>query len=274
MTGTPADLTIQPRDVALGRNEIFERWWLGGDPVATAFYNALSVTFPQGERFFIDSVRHYKDRAPEALQAQIKAFTAQESVHSREHIAFNRQITGHGYDISAMEERERKLIELDKRFPPAMQLAATAALEHFTAIMAHAVLADPRHMAGARPEVARLWRWHAMEEIEHKAVAFDTYMAGVKGGPIGRYLLRVWVMFDVTVMFNVEIGLNIRDFFRQDAINKPASWARLLKYLFVTPGLFRNTAAAYLAYYLPGFHPWRIDDRELLGAVRDELAAA
>jgi predicted metal-dependent hydrolase len=81
-------------------------------------------------------------------------------------------------------------------------------------------------------------------------------------------------MFDVTVMFNVEIGLNIRDFFRQDAINKPAFWARLLKYLFVTPGLFRNTAAAYLAYYLPGFHPWRIDDRELLGAVRDELAAA
>ena len=271
---TPADLTIQPRDVAFGRNETFDRWWLGGDPVATAFYNALSVTFPQGERFFIEAVRHYRDRTSGKLQAQIKAFTQQESVHSREHVAFNRQITDHGYDISAMEERERKLIEIDKRFPPAMQLAATAALEHFTAIMAHAVLANPGHMDGAKSEAARLWRWHAMEEIEHKAVAYDTYISAVKGGPIGRYLLRTWVMFDVTLIFNIEIGLNIRDFFRQDGINKPASWWRLLTYLLVKPGLFRHIAGAYLAYYRPGFHPWQVDDRDLLDAVRQELAAA
>ncbi len=274
MTRTPDDLEIKPRDVAFGRNETFERWWLGGDPVATAFYNALSVTFPQGERFFIEAVRHYKDKAPAHLQDQIKAFTRQESVHSREHIAFNRQITDHGYDITGMEERERKLIEMDKRFPPAMQLAATAALEHFTAILAHAVLSNPKHLEGAKPEAARLWRWHAMEEIEHKAVAYDTYLTTVKGGPVGRWLLRTWVMFDVTIMFNVEIGLNIRDFFRQDGINNLRSWGRLLKYLWVTPGLFRNTAGAYFAFYLPGFHPWQIDDRDLLGAVREELAAA
>ena len=96
----------------------------------------------------------------------------------------------------------------------------------------------------------------------------------MKGGQIGRYLLRTWVMFDVTLIFNIEIGLNIRDFFRQDGINKPASWWRLLTYLLVKPGLFRHIAGAYLAYYRPGFHPWQVDDRDLLDAVRQELAAA
>ena len=122
--------------------------------------------------------------------------------------------------ISRMEERERRLIEMDKRSPHAMQLAATAALEHFTAIMAHALLSDPRHLEGASPEAARLWRWHAMEEIEHKAVAFDTFVATVKGGPVGRYLLRCLVMLMATFTFNIEIGWNIADFFHQDRINR------------------------------------------------------
>ncbi|HEX6859557.1 MAG TPA: metal-dependent hydrolase [Caulobacteraceae bacterium] len=274
MTRTPDDLTIQPRQPEFGRNERFARWWLGGDPIGTAFYNALSVTFPQGERFFIDSVRHYRDRAPARLKEQIAAFTAQESMHSREHIAFNRQVTDNGYDISGMEAREARLIEMDKRAPHAVQLAATAALEHFTAILAHALLSNPRHLAGASPEAARLWRWHAMEEIEHKAVAFDTFITTVRGGPVGRYLLRCLIMLTATVTFNIEIGWNIADFFRQDGLNRPKSWLKLLRFLYVSPGLMRGVLGAYLSYYRPGFHPWQVDDRHLLAGVQAELGAA
>ncbi len=50
------------------------------------------------------------------------------------------------------------------------------ALEHFTAILAHQLLADPRHLEGAEKETADLWRWHAVEEIEHKGVAYDTWL--------------------------------------------------------------------------------------------------
>ncbi|HEX6866088.1 MAG TPA: metal-dependent hydrolase, partial [Caulobacteraceae bacterium] len=195
---TPADLEIHPRNIEFGREEARPRWWLNGDPVATIVYNALSVTFPQGERFFIDAVRRYRDKAAGTLQAQIDAFTRQEAVHSREHVAFNKQVTDAGYDISRAEARLRWRLNISRKTPPAVQLAATAALEHFTAILAHAVLSDPRHFEGASDEARKMWHWHAMEEIEHKAVAFDTYLTCVKGGPLGRYLLRVWVMFVAT----------------------------------------------------------------------------
>lgn len=271
---TPDDLTIQPRDIAFGREETRERWWLDNDPVATAVYNALSVTFPQGERFFIDAVRRYKDRAPKELQAQIAAFTTQEAMHSREHVAFNKQVVDAGYDITAAEARLRWRLNLSRKAPPAMQLAATAALEHFTAMMAHAVLSDPGHFAGATAEAQKMWRWHAMEEIEHKAVAFDTYISTVRGGPVGRYLLRVWVMFVATILFSYTDIRNLADFFHQDGINRWSTWRKLGRYMFVSPGLLRNLGRPYLAYYKPGFHPWQTDDRHLLASVRAELAPA
>src|SRR5476651_792921 len=101
-TSTPADLIIQPRDLSFGRETAGERWWLAGDPVATAFYNALSSTFPLGERFFMDSVRRFRDDVPPAQKPHIAAFLAQEAMHTREHIVFNKQMADHGYDTGAM----------------------------------------------------------------------------------------------------------------------------------------------------------------------------
>jgi predicted metal-dependent hydrolase len=273
-TTTPADLQIQPRDIAFGRDETHSRWWLGGDPVATAFYNALSVTFPQGERFFMDSVRNYRDRVSEPLKSQIGAFITQEAMHSREHVAFNNQVTANGYDITAAEARLRWRLNLSRKAPQAVQLAATAALEHFTAILAHALLSDPRHLEGASPEAARMWRWHAMEEIEHKAVAFDTFHAGIRAGRLRRWMLRSFVMVISTFLFSYTISRNVADFFHQDGINNFASWRRLARYLFVEPGLMSGVFGAYRSYYRPGFHPWQEDDRHLLPAVQAEVAAA
>ena len=99
---TPADLTITPRDLRFGRAGPIRRWWLNDDPFATAFYNALSVTFPKGEGFFIDSVRKYRDDAPPRLAGEIAAFTKQEVIHTREHVAFNRHVVDQGYDVSKL----------------------------------------------------------------------------------------------------------------------------------------------------------------------------
>src|ERR1700712_3355260 len=100
---TPADLTITPRDRRFGRDAGQARWWLAGDPVGTAFHNALSVTFPKGEAFFIESVKAFRDGVPARLDAEIRAFTMQEVMHSREHVAFNRRVIDAGYDISGLE---------------------------------------------------------------------------------------------------------------------------------------------------------------------------
>src|ERR1700730_8885689 len=100
---TPVDVVINPRNVMLGRGHRWLRWWKNGDPVATAFYNSLSLVFPEGEAFFIDSVRHYRDSGPPDLQLQIDAFTKQEAVHSREHAYFNKQVREAGYDTSSID---------------------------------------------------------------------------------------------------------------------------------------------------------------------------
>src|SRR4028118_468835 len=102
---TPNDLTITPRDRRFGRGQEAQRWWMGGDPVATAFYNALSATFPKGEAFFVESVRAFREGAPDKLAQEIKAFTTQEVMHSREHVQFNKKAVDAGYDLSALDRR-------------------------------------------------------------------------------------------------------------------------------------------------------------------------
>src|SRR6478672_1938523 len=102
---TPADLTITPRDRRFGREAAAPRLWHGGRVEATAIYNALSTTFPVGEAYFVESVRAFREGAPPKLAEEIKGFTTQEVIHSREHAAFNRRATDSGYDLIKLEER-------------------------------------------------------------------------------------------------------------------------------------------------------------------------
>jgi len=274
-TQTPSDLAITPRDLAFGRDAPTERWWLGGDPVATAFYDALSATFPLGERFFMDAVRRYRDEVPPALNAQIGAFLSQEAMHTREHIVFNRQIADHGFDVAAMEARTRAILDFARTHDPLEQLGATIALEHFTAILAHALLADPRHMEGACDEARAMWRWHAIEELEHKAVAFDTFMVAARGfSPGRRWALRISTMGIATWLLFDTVGRNMSRIFSADGINRPRTWARLFGFLLGRPGILRQVSGEYLTYFRPGFHPWRRDDRALASGAARGLAQA
>jgi predicted metal-dependent hydrolase len=262
---TPADLTITPRDRKFARDPKPGRWWNGGDPVATAVYNGLSATFPEGEAFFVESVRQFREGTPEKLAGEIKAFTTQEAIHSREHAAFNKSAIEAGYDLAKLEERVHWRLELVKSRPPIASLAATMALEHFTAILAHELLADPRHLAGAETDSANLWRWHAAEEIEHKGVAYDTWLHATRHWPaIKRWKVKAKVMLLVTRNFIVDRTLGSLELMRQDGITGPRAWARLLWYMWVRPGVMRKIFSAWAKYFLPGFHPWNEDDRRLI----------
>ncbi|HEV7311313.1 metal-dependent hydrolase [Sphingopyxis sp.] len=264
MSQTPAGLVIEKRNWKFGRDMLPRRWWHGGDPARTAFYNALSSTFPVGEKFFMSAVRHYRDGAPEPLREQIDDFIFQESTHSREHIFFNRQARDAGYDMTSSEDRAARTIAWAKRRPPIMQLAATCALEHFTAILANAVLADPAHLAGADVEAQRMWRWHAIEEIEHKAVAYDTWLHATREMPgWKRWALRSFAMLAAAVRFHYVVYRNTAELLAQDRKNNPRNWWRLLRYLYGDPGLMRMLAMKMFGYFRPGFHPWQHDDRAL-----------
>ncbi|MGH6653082.1 MAG: metal-dependent hydrolase [Sphingopyxis sp.] len=264
MSQTPSGLVIEKRNWKFGRDMLPRRWWHGGDPARTAFYNALSSTFPVGEKFFMSAVRHYRDEAPEALQQQIDDFIFQESTHSREHVFFNRQARDAGYDLTSSEDRAARTIAWAKRRPPIMQLAGTCALEHFTATLANAILADPAHLSGADAEAQRMWRWHAIEEIEHKAVAYDTLLLATRDrSPFRRWTLRSFTMLAAGVRFHYVVFRNTADLLRQDGKHNLRTWAGLLSYLYGTPGLMRLLLRDLFAYFRPNFHPWQQDDRAL-----------
>ncbi|HEX3677868.1 MAG TPA: metal-dependent hydrolase [Sphingomicrobium sp.] len=262
---TPAELSITPRDRRFGRREVAPRLWHGGRIEATAIYNALSTSFPKGETFFVESVRAFRDGAPPKLAEEIRAFMTQEAIHSREHSAFNKRAADSGYDLNRLEAQVEKRLEVTRTRPPIVSLAATMALEHFTAILAHQLLADPRHLEGADKETADLWRWHALEEIEHKGVAYDTWLNATRHWPRWkRWRLKARTMLYVTRNFLVDRTAGALELMRQDGVTGFRAWWLLLSYLWVKPGMFRNIAGAWFRYFLPGFHPWNQDDRALL----------
>ena len=272
---TPSDLTITPRDRRFGRGSDLARWWNGGDPAATALYNALSATFPKGEAFFVESVRQFREGADPKLAAEIKAFTTQEVMHSREHVAFNRRAHEAGYDLSKLEQRVDWRLDFIRSKPPIASLAVTMALEHFTAILAHQLLRNPRHLAAVDPETAAMWRWHAIEEIEHKGVAYDTWLYATKDWPrFTRWKVKAKVMLLVTRNFIIDRTIGTLELLRQDGITGPRAWARLFWFAWVRPGMFRKVFGAWASFFMPGFHPWNHDDRPLIEAEEKRLASA
>ena len=243
------------------------RWWLAGDPVASAWFSALSATFPRGEAFFIESVRACRDGADPQLAQDIGAFIAQEANHSREHLAFNRLLGSAGHDLSRIDARVVELIERARARTPIQNLAATMALEHFTAIFAHDLLAHPELLDGCDPAVAALWRWHAIEEIEHKAVAYDTFRHATRDWPRWRrWLVKAVMMLVISRTFFSNRIADALDLLGQDGLRGWRVRARLAGFLLARPGVLRRIFPAWLAYFAPGFHPWNHDDRALIRA--------
>ena len=275
---TPHDLTITVRDERFNRAATPKRWW-AGEPFGTAWHNALSATFPRGEAFFIEAVKAHRptegDGADPKLAAEIRAFVKQEINHTREHIAFNRLAEDHGYDIKGIDKRVAELLALTKDRPAIANLAVTMALEHYTAMMAAEFLANPQHFADSDPEVRDMWRWHAVEEIEHKGVALDTWNHATKDWSAGkRWRVRSIVMLSVTVRFFKNRWADSLALLKQDGITGwKARWG-LFKYLTVSPGVVRRIFPAWLAYFKPGFHPWDHDDRALINVYEGEFSDA
>jgi predicted metal-dependent hydrolase len=235
--------------------------WHGAGLGVSRFFDALSLLFPAGERFFIASVKNYAETVKSnALQRAVRDFCAQEGVHAREHAHYNRLLARWGYAAEPLDQRTADRMRWVSRvFSPERRLAITCALEHFTAVFAHILLSQPGLLEAADPRMAALWRWHALEESEHKAVAFDVYRnAGCSNA------VRVFTMVTTTWVFLGEI---LHFYFR--LAPHESFWTRLRYYAQSQVFLFRYTPwrellRQYGAYYRADFHPWQHDNRELM----------
>ena len=241
----------------------FLRHWHGGEAFSTHFFDALSSTFPFGEAFFVRSVLHYRNRIEDReLLEQIRGFAGQEGQHSRLHDVHLDLLLALGYPFLARRNRFLdRVMRLHNRHTPKLSLALTAALEHLTAILARQILLDSaRRTEVMHPDMAPLWRWHALEESEHKAVAFDV-LAQVAPS----HALRVVAMLIDTFFLSFETLLRTSYMLWKDGLLfDRRSWSQGRRFLFGEAGLLRGTGAAYRAWYRRDFHPDLVDDSELI----------
>ncbi|MCW5829799.1 MAG: metal-dependent hydrolase [Deltaproteobacteria bacterium] len=248
-----------------------KRYWLDNDPFATRFIESLSMFFPDGETFFVKSVLHYRDRITDPeLKKQVAAFAGQEHIHSTEHQKYNARAAG----------RHQKQYEKVAGFllngphsrlaSPLDKLAVTTALEHFTAILADEFLKNPAYSSKMEPAHAKLWLWHAAEETEHKAVAFDVYKA-VGGG----YFRRAFFMLAATMFILLAaIGVTSVMLWRDRMLFRLKTFTSFLMWGFIRPGLFVRVLGNWFDYFKPGFHPWQHNNAHLLADWKKQYAEA
>lgn len=253
---------------------ITARHWLGGDPYATAFYNALSAVFPRGEAFMIESLKPWASRVPDGLAADVKIFIEQEAAHSREHASMNRALIRAGYDIAPLDRAIRQFVEFFGRTDALTRLGATMCIEHLTAIVAAEMLADPRHLQGCEPDIRKLLLWHGIEEIEHKAVAFDVWMWATRDWSAARrWATRSAMITAVSISFFINRTRGQVELLRQDGIGWTQALPQMLRYGFGKGGIGRRILRPWAHFLKPGFHPWQIDDHALIAKGEAMIAA-
>ncbi|WP_045821183.1 metal-dependent hydrolase [Williamsia herbipolensis] len=260
-----------------------ERHYVAGDLVMSHIVSMLSAVFPEGEDFFVRSVKHYRDQVTDpVLSKQIAGFIGQEVTHGREHREINERLGAMGYPTMACDKHtKRALARMFRRLPHRLSLAITAALEHYTATLASLLLTEPRARALISSEQVRaLLMWHAYEEVEHKAVAFDVYRyVG------GTERMRIATMRVVHVVFVLNtIVWTMVSMARDRATYNPRRLFASLAALRANPWLGREVLDELRTYTRRGFHPddnpteylleeWRAELFGDSGVLADNLAA-
>lgn len=261
---------IPPRRMDFQFADDTKRYWYADNAFLTTFWTTLSALFPAGETFFIDSVKNYRHQVTEQkLKDEISGFIGQEAMHTKEHQAFNDMGDKHGLPTLQLDKELWWLLDLAKKvFPKKMQLATTVALEHYTAILAEQLLRDKQHQENIQdPEALKLWMWHALEENEHKAVAYDVYeLTG------GGYFTRVFAMILATIGFILFVGQgHIRLLWANGTLFNIKDNLKGLWSLWGWKGLFPRLFFKYLDFFRPGFHPNDHDTVQLLDDWRHRM---
>lgn len=251
------------RNISFDLGPEVPRHWHPAGRAVTRFLDNLSLFFPDGERFFMVSVQafaHVAKNDPE-LRAAIRAFCAQEGIHRREHRKYNDMLAGQGLPVAAMERRvERLIARFAARTPKRWHLGVTAALEHFTSLMGRQVLERPELFEGAHATMRALWRWHAVEETEHRSVAYDLYLAAG-----GTYSERVFLMLGTALIFWAKvIEHQIRLMHADGDLFSLDEHRKLQRFLWTAPGALPPMWREWLRWFHPRFHPSDLDATELL----------
>ena len=267
---TPDNVTITAQRMGFEFGEQVPRYWVDNSYTISHIMNALSVLFPQGEQFFVDSVRAFRDQISDPkLKEEIRGFIGQEAMHSLEHIAMNQHVRNQGMPVEELEKHLKVVLGIARKLPKRHQLAITCALEHLTAMMADMLLERDDVRQDMDESMRPLWVWHAIEETEHKAVTFDVYQQ-VGGTYAERAFYQVFTTallgimasyFSARMMWNDRKNLSLKD------------TAKGLWRMWGKNGTFSSLIPNWLEYFKPDFHPWDHDNSKLIAKYKAEIEA-
>lgn len=244
------------------------RHFFANSPVMSHLLTALSSTFPIGEQFFVHSVRNVRDKVKdEKLQAQIAAFIGQEAMHSKAHAEFNDAWRRYDYQLDNFQAWLARRDEFIRTTHPKLQLAITCAFEHFTALLGGYILRHPEVLSTLDEDATKLWVWHAIEEIEHRAVAFDVYQAVYKDTKVRRNIMR-----SVTTGFASLTFYSATRLFWQDRRKSLPKVSGNLYGIYLISKMMIELIPEYLSYYKEDFHPSEIDYTDIVNHWKAKLA--
>ncbi|RLU01121.1 metal-dependent hydrolase [Ketobacter sp.] len=250
------DVGIKVRRMDFDFSDDIPDYWYDQDPLLTLFLTALSATFPEGEKQFIQSVRNFQDQITDPeLRKQIRAFIGQEAHHSKEHDALNDLMKRKGFPVLRIEKRMTRMAQwMRDNWSEERQLANTVCAEHITAIMADFFMTkSPQELEKLAPQVRKIWAWHVIEETEHKAVAFDVYQQLVNDP-----WLRRSQMVLLTVLFVAETAASTTQLLQaSDQMRNWKMWLKGSRYFLGRKGMVWKLLPEYLDFYKKDFHPWQ-----------------
>lgn len=244
------------------------RHWLNGDPFKSHLGNSFTLIFPEGEKFFIRSLRPFMDLLNKSgLKEDVRAFIGQESQHFAQHERFFDILRGQGYEIDGFLEAFQKvaLEWIEPRLSDKLKLSTTAGFEHYTALLAELAL-EYDILRGSDPTMKALFEWHAAEELEHKAVAFDALQEVDDSYP-----LRIVGMLIATFLLVAFSAGGTFHLLRQDGLLfNLSTWKNIFGFMFTNEGLFFRAFDIFLEYFREDFHPWEKDHRYLAERVMED----
>lgn len=267
---TPDNVDIKAQRMGFEFDEQVPQYWMEESPFFSHLMNALSVLFPQGEQFFVDSVRAFRHQIDDPkLKAEVRGFIGQEAMHSLEHMAMNQHVRDRGMPVDEMEKQLNVVLDVAKLLPKRHQLAITCALEHITAMMADMLLERDDMREGMHETMRPLWAWHAIEETEHKAVAYDVFQ---QVG--GTYAERTFYL----VLSTAALGVVASYFTGRMVANDTKGFSitdtgKSLWRMWGKNGTFSSLIPTWFGYFKPGYHPWDNDNSELIARFKAEIQA-
>lgn len=188
--------SIPVRHIQFKFPQSFPKYFAFNNPTTSALFVVFSAIFPAGERFFVESLRNVRNEVnDDQLQQHIKGFIGQEAMHAREHERFNQRLRDMGFDVDTPERYINHALNLLRKLSPQQQLACTVAMEHFTVQLAIQWLSHDLLTALSDQQTLIIWQWHALEELEHKAVSFDVYQQVSSDPLINRYVAFIGTNF-------------------------------------------------------------------------------